>query len=104
MNGTANTSEQAMIHHAHSAYDATRTYRKRTARRRDVDVAYAGTAEAIAHLASAYPDWRAFGSPTQGDGLFLLVAPGCRVDDVPLDAGAEGWLELDPTEIAALAL
>ena len=90
-----------MIYHAHTAYDATRTYRKKTARRRDPDVAYAGTAEAIAHLATEHPDWTACGSPTQGDGFFLLVAPGCRVDRIPLDAGAEGWRALDATEIAA---
>ncbi len=93
-----------MIHHAHTAYDATRTYRKRTARRRDPDVAYAGAAEAIAHLATEHPDWTAFGSPTQGDGLFLLVAPGYDVDEIPLDACAEGWRPLDATEITAFTL
>ncbi len=93
-----------MIHHAHTAYDATRTYRKRTARRRDPDVAYAGAAEAIAHLATEHPGWIAFGSPTQGDGLFLLVAPGYDVDEIPLDACAEGWRPLDATEIAAFTL
>ncbi len=102
MNNATNTREQAMIHHAHTAYDATRTYRKRTARRRDPDVAYAGAAEAIAHLATENPDWTAFGSPTQADGLFLLVAPGCRVDQIPLDPGSEGWLRLDAAEIAEL--
>jgi len=92
-----------MIYHAHTAYDATRTYRKRTARRRDPDVAYAGAAETIAHLTTEYPDWTAFGSPTQTDGLFLLVAPGYRADEIPLDPGSEDWLKLDVGEIAAFA-
>lgn len=85
-----------MITHAHTAYDGTRTYRNR----RGVDVAYAGTAEAIMHLAEQYGDWQRFGSPTQAEGLFLLVAPEYSPEEVPLDPGAEAWLAMDAEDIA----
>jgi len=85
-----------MIALAHTAYDGTRTYRDR--RRRDV--AYAGSAAAILTLGRDHPAWRAFGSPTQADGMFLLVAPEREPEDIPLDAGAEGWLALAADDVA----
>ena len=85
-----------MIALAHTAYDGTRTYRDH----RCHDAAYAGNAAAIANLAQDYPAWRTFGSPTQADGLFLLVAPDREPDDIPLDAGAEGWLALATGDLA----
>lgn len=88
-----------MITHAHTAYDGTRTYRNQ----RRVDVAYAGSADATITLARHYPDWRTFGSPTQAEGLFVLVAPGYRPAEAPLDAGAEGWLAMNPAEVQEFA-
>ena len=85
-----------MIALAHTAYDGTLTYRDRCG----CDVAYAGGAAAIANLARDHPAWRSFGSPTQADGMFLLVAPGSEPEDVPLDAGTEGWLALGANDLA----
>lgn len=89
-----------MITHAHTAYDGTRSYRDTRGR----DVAYAGCAAAALNLSHLYPAWRAYGSPTQDDGLFLLVAPGHRPDAVPLDPGPEGWIPMEPTEIEDFTL
>lgn len=85
------------ITYAHTTVDSTRVYRNR----RDVDVAYAGSAEAITDLLAVrwFRDWPAYGSPTQADGLFLMVAPGYRLDEVPLDPGAEGWLPMGEADI-----
>ena len=94
-----------MIIHAHTAYDGTRTYREGCDHaRRGRDVAYAGCAAAALNLSRLYPAWRAYGSPTQDDGLFLLVAPGHRSDAVPLDPGPEGWIPMEPTEIEDFTL
>ena len=61
---------------AHTAHDATHTFRNAG----EVDVAYAGTAEAIAELMTDrwHKTWLGYGSPTQANGLFLMVAPGYR--------------------------
>jgi len=96
MDAAPSEGDRSVINLAHTAYDATRTYRNR----RGVDVAYAGTAEAIIHLGAGFPDWFGFGSPTQEEGLFLLVAPGYRPDEVALDPGVEGWLAMEVADIA----
>ena len=83
---------------AHTAYDATRTFRNG----RGADVAYPGMAEAISTLLTDpwRRDWPSYGSPTQPEGLFLMIAPGYRVDEIPLDPGAEGWLDMGQADIA----
>jgi len=69
------------------------------------DVAYAGTAQQIATLAHLphRADWRAFGSPTQVDDFFLLVAPGIAPSSLPLSPGSEPWILLATSELHEFA-
>lgn len=85
-----------MIELAHTAYDGTRTYRNR----RGADVAYAAGVKGIVDLGQEFSGWKAFGSPTQDNGLFLLVAPGYQPENTGLDPGEEGWLAMTLDGIA----
>jgi hypothetical protein len=90
-----------MLRHARATADGTRTYRDRIGR----EVAHAGSPPTIAGLAAApaHADWQAYGSPTQAEGLVLLVRPGWTPEDVPVEPGLEGWVLLTADDLAELA-
>jgi hypothetical protein len=88
-----------MLRLARTAADGTHTYRDRIGR----DVAHAGNSLARLAAEPAYADWQAYGSPTQAEGLVLLVRPGWTPEGVPLEPGLEGWILLTADDLAELA-
>jgi hypothetical protein len=91
-----------MLRLAHTAADGTHTYRDRIGR----DVAHAGgSPPTIAGIAAApaHTDWQVYGSPTQAEGLVLLIRPGWMPDDVALETGLEDWVLLTTDDLAEFA-
>jgi hypothetical protein len=68
-------------------------------------VAHAGSPPTIAGLAAApaHADWQTYGSPTQAEGLFLLVRPGWNAEGVPVEPGLEGWVLITADDLAEFA-
>jgi hypothetical protein len=89
-----------MLRLARTSGDGTHTYRDRIGR----DVAHAGSPPAVAGLAAApaHTGWHAYGSPTQADGLVLLVRPDWTPEHVPIEPGVEGWVRLTADDLAEL--
>lgn len=86
-----------MLRHARTDPDGAQIYRDRVGR----DAACAGDHEAIARLAADRADWRILGSPSQPEGLFVLLRPDVDPADVPLAPGDGGWLSLDRDDLDA---
>ena len=56
-------------------------------------IGYAGWAGFIASIVHSL-GWRAYGSPSQGDGYFIALPSPYVPEDLPIDAGFDGWHRL----------
>ena len=77
------------IQRAHVSYDGTITFRNE----KGVDVAYAGDASFAFQVVSEL-EWKAFGSPTQPEGYFLILTQGYNPDEFDIDAGEVDWVPM----------
>ena len=80
---------------SHTAYDQTITFKNAFTGK---VVGYAGWAGFIACV-SREQGWKAYGSPTQETGCFLVVAPTFNPEDMPISSGNVPWLRMTVDEL-----
>ena len=79
----------------HIAYDETITFKQAFSGK---VVGYAGWAGFIASIVHSQ-GWKAYGSPTQEAGYFLVVAPTFNPEDLPISSGTEPWIRMTVDEL-----
>ena len=82
------------IQRAHVSYDGTLTFRNG----KGVDVAYAGDASFVFRVVSEL-DWKAFGSPSQPEGYFLVISQGYKPAEFDIEAGEVDWVPMTLNEL-----